>query len=358
MVQTDTVFGAEAKKLSGINDGSTVIGDRSIAFREDGEFETISTTVFTTPATNISIGTTGFSQNVIDAVIELGLEDLLVANGGFGNIGLNISVPTPTAEALVASFPEEFAAGAIIYTFTTTTGEVLSFPLIEIIEQPSDLSLLIFANTERLSTTGLVPNIISVEVLSFVSQPTIRLTNTTEIPDWLIPGKYFRANLSGYQIPVAPNPASVREPDTFFNTLRLFPVQNAGNDYKLFRVESAGIVNGRLEIVCDPDFSDRIGVQSRVSGIIDGRISTVVNDPTIARPAENGSTAFNVDIQRSTGLEDGSGVSLKYASHFHTFPNPAFNEYTDRNVDYDQNLLPNGPLAVVDNNGDIVNGIS
>ena len=179
---------------------------------------------------------------------------------------------------------------------------------------------------------------------------TIRMTNTTEVPSWFVPGKYFRTNLTAYEVPPPPEPPT--EPVS---------IRSSDNHYRLFRIRSAGLVNGRVEIVVDDttDETDVMLPQIRVTGTIDGRISTLVNDSRITRPAENGSTVFNVDIQESTGVDDGSGVSLKFASHYHTHANPVFHELNDLGIDL---LVVNaagiqyniGPLPLVDENGDQV----
>ena len=199
--------------------------------------------------------------------------------------------------------------------------------------------------------------------LHFIEPATIRMTNTVEIPSWFVPGKYFRTNLTAYEAPPPPEPP----------TPPVIPSTTTDNHYKLFRIQSASIVSGRVEIVVDSSADvDSIVNQIRVTGTIDGRISTLINDGRIARPAENGSTIFNVDIQESTDIDDGSGVSLKFASHYHTQANPVFHEFnefgntnmltttvtehhpapiepTDIVISYDL-----GPLPLVDENGDQV----
>ena len=51
---------------------------------------------------------------------------------------------------------------------------------------------------------------------------------------------------------------------------------------------------------------------------IDGRIWAIINDESIAREANNGSTMFNVNNSTPTGLADGSGLVQKYAAHYHS----------------------------------------
>ena len=184
----------------------------------------------------------------------------------------------------------------------------------------------------------------------FESTNTIRMTNTTEIPSWFVPGKYFRTNLTAYEAPPPPEPP----------TPPVIPSTTVDNHYKLFRIQSASIVSGRVEIVVDSSADvDSIVDQIRVTGTIDGRISTLINDGRIARSAENGSTIFNVDIQESTDIDDGSGVSLKFASHYHTQANPVFHELNEfGNINELNDALGGaydlGPLPLVDENGDQV----
>ena len=187
--------------------------------------------------------------------------------------------------------------------------------------------------------------------LHFIEPATIRMTNTTEIPSWFVPGKYFRVNLTGYDVPPAPSPVVPPE------ELR------SDNHYRLFRIISSQIVSNRVEITVatasEDSTVDALVGQIRVRGVVDGRISTLINDSRITRPAENGSTVFNVDVQESTGIDDGSGVSLKFASHYHTQTNPIFHELNEfGNINELTDSLGGaydlGPLPLVDENGDQV----
>ena len=53
---------------------------------------------------------------------------------------------------------------------------------------------------------------------------------------------------------------------------------------------------------------------------LDGRIFTLIGDPSIAREASNGSTMFNLDNENISPFSDAdsSGIARKFASHYHT----------------------------------------
>ena len=146
---------------------------------------------------------------------------------------------------------------------------------------------------------------------------TIELTNLETPEAWMVPGKYFRINLDGFNFP--PPPESPGEPETIrgnTNHFRLFRILNVTNNFNRVQFELDSTAPG----------ADTLIDEIRVGGIVDGRISTIINDPTIARPSETGSTIFNLDVQRSTGIEDGSGVSNKFAGHYHTQIKPVTHE--------------------------------
>jgi hypothetical protein len=204
-------------------------------------------------------------------------------------------------------------------------------------------------------------NIFTDLTLSFdATLNTITCPNVSVIPTWLMEGKYFRCNLTGYTPNLPPLPLSPPElPDLITN------------HYKLFVVKKAEIVGGILIITVDPTASgvSTMSTYGPDSGMVDGRICTVTNNSTINRQDTNGSSIYNLHNFSGTGLPDGSCVSVAVASHYHT-PQSLI-AVIDWDVliththgisghlsyGYDNVLgihIPLGPLVVVDNNGNVV----
>ena len=188
--------------------------------------------------------------------------------------------------------------------------------------------------------------------ITFTAPDTISCANTFAVPSWMIPGKYFRVNLTGYNappIPVAPDPIQPPNPAT--------------NHYVLFRVLSASVASGHLVITVDTATSS-VATFGPVAGVVDGRINVVVNNPAITRVTQNGSTAYNVDNMASTGLDDGSGVDLAFADHYHPNygsgpqgppgpPGPPGSVWYNGSGPPSNSLGVNGDYYLNDGNGDV-----
>ena len=113
------------------------------------------------------------------------------------------------------------------------------------------------------------------------------------IPSWLQPNKYFL-----FDLPALPELPTTR--------LRVDSVEQLSDGYKIFIQRTAPGTEPLPTSFTNP-----------VSVRLDGRIFAIIKDVFIAREATNGSTMFNLDSNISDGLEDGSGVAIKYASHYH-----------------------------------------
>lgn len=155
-----------------------------------------------------------------------------------------------------------------------------------------------------------VLDIYQLATVSLVNDPFnfyIDITNSTnpinDIPSFLTTNKYIAITLDPWS--------------SIINSV----VTEVSFVRRRFRVESTvKITNGyRINLDRDANGSNTFETRSlsNVEAVIDGRIFAVIDDPTIAKEANNGSTMFNVNSSVTTGLEDGSGLAQKYAAHYH-----------------------------------------
>ena len=139
--------------------------------------------------------------------------------------------------------------------------------------------------------------------------------NTTiTTPSWLIRDKYIKF--------------------FFFNFDTAQPQFQELNDYegRLFQIGNVTVDStaGTLTITFLPDalgtppfntsILPNIPSISNFDVRLDGRIFTLIGDPSIAREASNGSTMFNLDNENISSFSDAdsSGIARKFASHYHT----------------------------------------
>ena len=80
------------------------------------------------------------------------------------------------------------------------------------------------------------------------------------------------------------------------------------------------IVDLTIEPANDPFFSQLnpvVDVDIN-EALFDPRIASIIDNPAISKPSENGSTMFNLDNTSSGNVGDGpSGIARKYAAHYH-----------------------------------------
>lgn len=102
---------------------------------------------------------------------------------------------------------------------------------------------------------------------------------------------------------------------SFLKQNTYFRIKNGGgaNQDVLFRVAS---VSGNTITV------DGTNAVVNFSGlaVLDARLAIVHADTSISKINNYGSTIFNVNTQDSTGLQDGSGISLVMSDHYHDLP--------------------------------------
>ena len=96
--------------------------------------------------------------------------------------------------------------------------------------------------------------------------------------------------------------------------------------------------------------------------IIDGRLWSVINDTQIAKRTSTGSTMFNVHNRHTTGRGgDASEVAITFAEHYHNDIDSILTHKFNMvgNVAYTKDPIHDthvrqGPLVVVDNNGNVI----
>ena len=133
-----------------------------------------------------------------------------------------------------------------------------------------------------------------VTIVDTTSEFSITITGIDPaIPSWLQPNKYFL-----FDLPNLPESPTTR--------LRVESVEQLSDGYKIFIQRGDP---GNEPLPSSPENLEAIR--------LDGRIFAIIKNNSIAREATNGSTMFNLDFNESDGLEDGSGVAIKYASHYH-----------------------------------------
>lgn len=96
---------------------------------------------------------------------------------------------------------------------------------------------------------------------------------------------------------------------SFFKEKQFIRVFGGNNDSRLFRIEK--IFEGTKIQVQENLIDDTETVR------ITARLWEIHNDPSISRPSSTGSTMFNVHNRNTTGYEDGSGVAITFAEHYH-----------------------------------------
>ena len=133
-----------------------------------------------------------------------------------------------------------------------------------------------------------------VTIVDTTSEFSLSITTIPNIiPSWLQPNKYFL-----FDLPALPELPTTR--------LRVDSVEQLSDGYKIFIQRNAPGTE-----TLPTSFTNPVSVR------LDGRIFAIIKDVFIAKEATNGSTMFNLDSNISDGLEDGSGVAIKYASHYH-----------------------------------------
>jgi hypothetical protein len=160
---------------------------------------------------------------------------------------------------------------------------------------------------------------------------------------------------------------------TFSNSVPPFLRELSGSG-KVFKVTVGGGLNngsvfrmagisGNTITVSNTVVRDYIGPAT-----LDGRIWVVINDPMIARATSTGSTMYNVhNRDKSVIGQDASEVAFVFAEHYHDEPKEPepvdellfhqYNEVSERSLitsSVTGAILDIGPLAVVDNCGNVV----
>ena len=133
-----------------------------------------------------------------------------------------------------------------------------------------------------------------VTIVDTTSEFSIEITNINPaIPSWLQPNKYFL-----FDLPALPASPSTR--------LRVESVEQLSDGYKIFMQRNAP---GTETLPSSPENREMVR--------LDGRIFAIIKNNAIAMEATNESTMFNLDSNIDDTFEDGSGVALKYAAHYH-----------------------------------------
>lgn len=145
------------------------------------------------------------------------------------------------------------------------------------------------------------------DVVYSATNKTITLTNQTTVPSWLSSGKYFRT-YDGSKKSTSSSTSA-----TYVADVILTP--NVGtNSGVLFKVDR--VQNNVIYL----DDSENIPVDrdsSTTTVTLDGRIAIVTNDEDKNRINAYGSTVFNLQYENYTGKDDGSGIAINFADHYH-----------------------------------------
>ena len=127
-------------------------------------------------------------------------------------------------------------------------------------------------------------NAVSGTVIFAASNNSVTLASTP--PSWIIPGKYFRITSGG-----------------------------GDNLHSLFKV---GSISGNTIINDDTEVGVDAVVDFTGTSTVDGRLWQVIDDPDIAlEDSASGATMWNVNNVSVTGFDDGSGVAVHVAPHYH-----------------------------------------
>lgn len=163
---------------------------------------------------------------------------------------------------------------------------------------------------------------------------------------------------------------------TFTNPLPNFLLSAGASPGKVFKVVNGGGTNNgatfRVVSILGNSITVSITAVQDFSGIteIDGRIWSVIDDPSIARSTSTGATMYNVhNRDASVLLNDASEVAYVFAEHYHdipAIPDPhdadeiifhLHNEMGERSMvtsSCSGVQLDIGPLAIVDWCGNVV----